>query len=94
MLKLNYTFRILYDHTKQGVNMKHIIASMLLTITLLSTATSYAWVCTFVGPQGAVYSRDGGGYGRDAAYNNALNACRVHKVHNGVPCAFQGCVRS
>ncbi len=73
--------------------MKRFIAITLLTTTLFGTASNYAWVCTFVGPLGAVYSRDGGGYGREAAYNNALAACRVHKFHNGVPCSFQGCVR-
>ena len=72
--------------------MKRIFALVLLTTALFSS-TTYAWVCTFVGPMGAVYSRDGGGYGRQAAYNNALTACRINKVHNGVPCSFQGCVR-
>lgn len=73
--------------------MKRLFVLALLATTMFSTAASYAWVCTFVGPLGAVYSQDGGGYGRTAAYNNALAACRAHKVHNGVPCSFQGCVR-
>jgi hypothetical protein len=73
--------------------MKRLFAIALLATTIFGAAGSYAWVCTFVGPMGAVYSRDGGGYGRSAAYNNALSACRIHKVHNGVPCSFQGCAR-
>jgi len=71
--------------------MKRFSALVLLVTALFSVVPSYAWVCTFVGPMGAIYSRDGGGYGRGAAYNNALASCRAHKVHNGVPCAFQGC---
>ena len=73
--------------------MKRLSVVALLMVALFSTATSSAWVCTFVGPLGVVYSRDDAGYGRTAAYNTALAACRYHKARNGVPCAFQGCVR-
>lgn len=73
--------------------MKRLSAIVLLSVALFSAVPTYAWVCTFIGPMGAVYSRSGGGYGRTAAYNNALAACRYHKVHNGVPCQFQGCYR-
>jgi len=73
--------------------MKHLFTIMLLATTFFGTVSSYAWVCTFVGPHGAVYSRNGEGYGKNVAYDRALRACREHKVHNGVPCEFRGCVR-
>ena len=71
--------------------MKRVFAIAILATALFDASMSYAWVCTFQGPMGALYSRDGRGYGRNVAYNRALAACRANKVHNGVPCVFRGC---
>jgi len=71
--------------------MKQVIAIAILATALLDVSTSYAWVCTYVGPLGAVYSRDGGGFGRLAAKRNALEACRINKARGVGPCVFRGC---
>lgn len=74
--------------------MKRIFTLALLLTTLLGTANSYAWLCTYQGPLGAMYSRNGAGFGYQSAVDNALAACQQGKVQNAGPCIFMGCLRN
>lgn len=71
--------------------MKRILVSALLTTMLFGFTTSYAWICTYRGPLGALYSQSGHGYGYDAARYNARAACLAGKVRGAGPCRFLGC---
>lgn len=73
--------------------MKRLLTLALCSIVMFSSLSSYAWVCSYRGPLGRVYSSNGEGYGYQAAKWRALSICRANKVHNGVPCEFLGCVR-
>lgn len=73
--------------------MKSLLSLTILIIGLSSSITSYAWVCTYRGPLGAIYTQNGHGQGYQAARDYAKAACLAGKAHNAGPCRFVGCRR-